>query len=111
HVSVFRRERLRERTGVAVHNHRITGIFMQSGREFAGQVFIDAAYEGDLMAQAGVSFTVGREAWSQYGESLAGIQQPQAELPPMTAAGQDGSPVPGVDRAAVGEVGSADTRI
>ena len=35
---------------------------MLSGRRFAGRVFIDATYEGDLMATAGVSYTVGREA-------------------------------------------------
>ncbi|MBV9124289.1 MAG: FAD-dependent oxidoreductase [Planctomycetes bacterium] len=37
-------------------------------------LFIDAGYEGDLLAGAGVSYTVGREAVSQYGESLNGIR-------------------------------------
>ena len=40
--------------------------------EFAGAVFIDASYEGDLLALAGVSTAVGREAGATYGESLAG---------------------------------------
>ena len=47
---------------------------MQSGRVFEGSVFIDATYEGDLMAQAGVSYRVGREANSVYGETLDGVQ-------------------------------------
>jgi len=37
-------------------------------------MFIDATYEGDLMAGAGVSFTVGREANATYGETLNGVQ-------------------------------------
>ncbi len=40
-----------------------------------GKMFIDATYEGDLMAMAGVSYTVGREANSQYGENYNGVQQ------------------------------------
>ena len=38
-----------------------------------GRVFIDASYEGDVMAMANVSYTVGRESAAQYGESLAGV--------------------------------------
>jgi hypothetical protein len=47
---------------------------MESGRAFYGKVFIDATYEGDLMAAAGVSYALGREANSQYGETLNGVQ-------------------------------------
>jgi FAD dependent oxidoreductase len=36
--------------------------------------FIDCSYEGDLLAMAGVSYTVGREANSQYGETYNGVQ-------------------------------------
>jgi hypothetical protein len=38
-----------------------------------GRVFIDASYEGDVMAMAKVSYAVGRESAAQYGESLAGV--------------------------------------
>ena len=38
-------------------------------------MFIDATYVGDLMAAAGVTYTVGREAESQYGEDLAGVRR------------------------------------
>jgi len=41
---------------------------------YQGKVFIDASYEGDLMAAAGISYTIGREANEQYGENLNGVQ-------------------------------------
>jgi hypothetical protein len=56
----------------------ITEIRMESGRVFRGRVFIDATYEGDLMAKAGVSYHVGREANAVYGETLNGVQVAQA---------------------------------
>jgi len=52
---------------------RITAITLADGRSFAGKIFVDATYEGDLMAGAGVKYIVGRESSAQYGESLAGF--------------------------------------
>ena len=52
---------------------RIVSIRTLSGKEFAGKMFVDATYEGDLMAAAGVSYTVGREPNAQYGETISGI--------------------------------------
>ena len=43
-----------------------------------GRMFIDATYEGDLMALAGVSYHVGREANETYGETLNGVQTKHA---------------------------------
>jgi FAD-dependent oxidoreductase family protein len=43
---------------------------------YRAKIFIDATYEGDLMAAAGISHTVGREANSTYNETLNGIQPP-----------------------------------
>lgn len=54
---------------------RITEIKMEGGNVFRAAEFIDCTYEGDLMAKAGVSYTVGREANSQYGETLNGIRE------------------------------------
>lgn len=54
-------------------NFMITRLVMADGTVCRAAEFIDATYEGDLMAQAGVPFTVGREAQSTYGESLAGV--------------------------------------
>src|SRR5262249_53585867 len=59
--------------GVKKDGRRITAVVMESGKTFAGKVFIDATYEGDLMAAAGVSYTVGREPNKQYGETLNGV--------------------------------------
>ena len=53
---------------------RITSITMLSGRTYAGRMFIDATYEGDLMAAAGVDYHVGREAQATYGETWNGVQ-------------------------------------
>src|SRR5207248_1879056 len=51
----------------------ITSVVMESGKSFAGKMFVDATYEGDLMAAAGVSYAVGREANRKYGETLNGL--------------------------------------
>jgi hypothetical protein len=53
---------------------RITAIAMEDGRVIRAAEYIDASYEGDLMAKAGVSYTVGREANSIYGETLNGVR-------------------------------------
>ncbi|MDP6445847.1 MAG: FAD-dependent oxidoreductase, partial [Pirellulaceae bacterium] len=45
-----------------------------------GDVFVDATYEGDLMAAAGVSWTIGREGRAEFGESLAGKQYPKKRM-------------------------------
>ena len=57
---------------------RIVSFFTEDGSEYRGMMFVDATYEGDLMAAAGVSYTVGREANSVYGETLNGIQTKNA---------------------------------
>lgn len=55
-------------------NRQITAIETTSGKQYTGKMFIDASYEGDLMARAGVRYTVGREANAQYGETLNGVR-------------------------------------
>jgi hypothetical protein len=52
---------------------RIMSFTTEDGSEFRGQMFIDATYEGDLLAKARVSYHVGREANAAYGETLNGI--------------------------------------
>src|SRR5262245_41749218 len=73
-VIVVKQERLDLKSGVEKRDGRIVSIRMESGKSFRGQMYVDATYEGDLMAKAGVSYTVGREANSQYGETLNGVQ-------------------------------------
>ena len=57
---------------------KLTSFKAEDGTEYRGKVFIDATYEGDLMAAAGVSYTVGREPNSLYGETLSGCQRTNA---------------------------------
>ncbi len=73
-VSVYRDHWLDRAEGVVVEDGRIQSITMLNGTTFKGQIFIDATYEGDLMAAAGVSYHVGREANSVYGEEWNGVQ-------------------------------------
>jgi hypothetical protein len=73
-VSVFEKHRLREKDGVRKHGAEIQEIRMENGATFSAKIFIDSSYEGDLMAQAGVRYTYGREGTAQYGESLAGVR-------------------------------------
>lgn len=75
----------------------------------AARVFIDASYEGDLMAAAGVSYATGRESRDQYGESLAGVRNLRVfDIDPYVAPGDPASGLlPMIDPDPVGEMGSA----
>jgi hypothetical protein len=73
-VEVVYGERLDLRAGVVKSGWAIREIVMESGRRFAGRSFIDATYEGDLMAKSGVSYMVGREANTTFGETKNGNQ-------------------------------------
>ena len=61
--------------GVEKRGDRIQAIVTEDGNVYRGKVFIDASYEGDLMAMAGVSYHVGREANATYDETLNGVQK------------------------------------
>lgn len=73
-IPVHRDEWLDRECGVQKEGGRIVSVTMHSGRTYRGRMFIDAGYEGDLMAAAGVSYHVGREARSVHGEEWAGVQ-------------------------------------
>jgi hypothetical protein len=70
-VPVYFQQRL---AAVRKDGVRITEIVMENGRVYRARMFIDATYEGDLMAKAGVSSVVGREANSQYQETINGVR-------------------------------------
>jgi hypothetical protein len=72
-VQVVFGERLDLKGGVHKEGARILEIVMESGRRFSAKVFVDATYEGDLLAKAGVKYIVGREPNRQYDETLNGI--------------------------------------
>ena len=76
---VERDEWLDRAQGVAKTDGRITSLRTLSGKTYRGRMFIDATYEGDLMAAAGVSYTFGREANAAFGETLNGIQLAHAK--------------------------------
>ena len=75
-ITVHRDEWLnrKDEEGVVKENGRIVSIKTLSGNIYEGKMFIDATYEGDLMAKAGVDYHVGREANSVYEENWNGVQ-------------------------------------
>jgi len=73
-ITVLRDEWLDRSSGVVREKAEIKSIKTLSGKTFSGKMFIDATYEGDLMALAGVSYHVGREACSVYNETWNGVQ-------------------------------------
>lgn len=73
-LNILRDEWLDRKNGVVVEDGKIVSIKTLSGKTFKGKMFLDATYEGDLMAAAGVSYHVGREATSVYQEEWNGIQ-------------------------------------
>jgi hypothetical protein len=70
-VGMYLQQRL---ASVKKEGVRIAEITMENGKVYRAKMFIDASYEGDLMAKAGVSYAVGREANSRYGETLNGVR-------------------------------------
>ncbi|MEK0446525.1 MAG: hypothetical protein RLZZ399_1846 [Verrucomicrobiota bacterium] len=113
------RLRLQEGKGVIKEGNRIVKIVMESGREFSGKVFIDATYEGDLMAKAGVRYHVGRESNATYGETLNGVQVSQGKhhqfIQPIDPYVRKGDPssglLPGIEKEAPGPDGSGDRKV
>ncbi|TLD72079.1 FAD-dependent oxidoreductase [Phragmitibacter flavus] len=105
--------------GVIKDGNRITAIVMESGKRFEGRHFMDATYEGDLMAAAGVAFTKGREGRSVYGEGLNGVQLSQARhhqlvdgVDPYVIKGDPSSGLlPGIDTNGPLVEGASDHRI
>lgn len=104
---------------VAKRGQRINSIRTEDGRSFAADVFIDATYEGDLMAKAGVSYATGREPNQKYGETHNGIQVRQSTknqlrkgISPYVVPGDPGSGLlPGVNADAGGRDGAGDDKI
>jgi hypothetical protein len=88
---------------------RITQLMTTEG-DFAAKVFIDGTYEGDLMAAAGVSWTIGREGRKEYGESLAGKQYPKAKMA-ISGLGDDGKPLPLITTVDAGAVEDGDKNV
>ena len=118
-VPVFRDRWLDRAGGVEKDGARITAITMENGETYRGAMFIDATYEGDLMAAAGVSYNVGREGNDVYGETMNGVQKAWAFKhqfeAPVSAYVVPGDPssglLPRVHDGRPGEDGAGDERI
>jgi hypothetical protein len=109
--------RRRHLLDVTMRAGRITELRTDDGSTYRAKVYIDASYEGDLLAAAGVSFAVGREASSVYSESIAGVQrsinhQFQRQVDPYVVPGQPSSGLlPGISPEPHGPVGSGDRHV
>lgn len=109
----------RRTVGVTLHEGKIRQIQMESGKVLTGAMFIDATYEGDLMAAAGVSYRVGRESNAEYDETLNGVaadyavhHQFQPNVSPYVVAGDPSSGLlPGIDPSGPGTEGDGDQRV
>lgn len=119
HIAVFSNAQLRPSDGVTKQGTRIDRITLEDGSSFSAPVFVDSSYEGDLMAQAGVSFMIGREASSKYNESWAGVLphnrcQPLMDhqfMVKVSPHASDGSLLPLVSSAPRGSVGDGDKKL
>lgn len=113
-VTLLERHRLKEKGGVQKQGREVTAVEFENGVRIAARYFADASYEGDLMAQAGISYTLGRESVAQYGEDLAGVRAYTrshnfaVDIPARDAKGKV---LPEVSTEARGTPGSGDKRI
>ncbi|MHA3775144.1 FAD-dependent oxidoreductase [Verrucomicrobiota bacterium sgz303538] len=114
-VPVYMEQRL---ATVKKDGARITEISMENGNVFRAKMFIDATYEGDLMAKAGVKYLVGRESNEQFGETLNGIREktPQHQfLVPVDPYVKPGDPssglLPFVQNTPFGQPGAGDPSV
>ncbi|MEO1010814.1 MAG: FAD-dependent oxidoreductase [Bacteroidota bacterium] len=73
-IRVDRDQWLDKEEGIKMEDGKIVSIATLSGKTYTGKLFLDTTYEGDLMALAGVSYHVGREAADVYGEEWNGVQ-------------------------------------
>jgi hypothetical protein len=113
-VTVLYQHRLDQKGGVKKEGTRLLEIRTENGRVFPAAIFIDASYEGDLMAQAGVSYTWGREGVDQYHESLAGVRPKDVNHQfdyPVSAYDEAGNLLPEIQTGERGELGAGDHKI
>jgi hypothetical protein len=102
--------RLKERTGVQVKNGRIERVLTENGEDYRAKTFIDATYEGDLMAWAGVRYRVGRESREEYDEPGAGVRRLVPSGVPGSAYDSHGL-LPLVHDGTPGVFGSGDNKV
>ncbi len=122
---------IREADVAVLYDHAIVGVTKKQGvitalslmsssgvpKTIKATVFIDCSYEGDLMARAGVSYTVGREANSTYNETYNGIQLrekhqfPDGVDPYKTPGDPSSGLLWGISDAPLGKAGDGDKKV
>lgn len=96
---------------------RLRSVTFESGLQVVAKQFIDASYEGDLLALAGVSHVIGREGNAEFNELLNGVQvrethQFETAVDPYVVAGNPGSgALPGISTQPLAPTGSGDARV
>lgn len=120
-VPVVKNAWLDREKGVIKKNGKIVSIKTLSGEIYAGKIFIDATFEGDLMAAAGCAYAVGREANSLYNEKHNGVQVGKLSghrhhfLKPVDPYVKEGDPASGllkfVSSEDTGKLGEADKKV
>ena len=113
-VDVLLGHRLREHNGVTKQGAEVSSIATEDGSVYSARIFADCSYEGDLMAQAGVSYTWGRESSSEYNESLAGVRERtpfHQFLVPVSAYDNNHHLLPEISSEPKGATGSADKKV
>lgn len=119
-VLVFRDAWLDRERGVRKSGARVASITTTAGDTYAGSFFIDGSYEGDLMAAAGVSYRVGRESATEYGERWAGVRKdarhhkhffPSAIDPYVVKGDPSSGLLPRISAEPPGDEGQGDDRI
>ncbi len=120
-IQVIRKEWLDRNRKIEKNGNTITSFYTLSGKKISGKVFIDATYEGDLMAASGVSFHIGREANSVYNETFNGIQKNvfhhshnfhKYQIDPYLVKGnKDSGLLPKIAPTAAGENGEGDSKL
>ncbi len=113
-VEVLFNHRLREGAGVTKQGQQVVSINTDDGTTYKSKIFADCSYEGDLMAQAKITYTWGRESSAQYGESLAGVRDRtpfHQFLAPISAKDSSGKVLPEVSTEPKGPTGSADKKV
>lgn len=110
-VPVLFEERLDKAT---MEGLAIRAITMKSGLQVQAKMFIDASYEGDLMAKAKVGYAVGREGADEFNESIAGVQKHSAahQWPVKVSPFADGKKLlPLIQSEPAGRPGSGDRKV
>jgi len=113
-ITVFLSHRLKEKSGVRKEGTRLMEITMENGAVFRGMIFADASYEGDLLAQAKVDFTWGRESSAQYNESLGGVRPKDRNHQfdfPVSAFDEKKKLLPEIQTQSRGEIGAGDRKV